>query len=154
MENLKKIQLYTDGACSGKSHTGGWGVVLIYNNYVKCYSGVMPNSTNNIMEITAVIKGLEQLKYPCEVTIFSDSAYVVNTFEKDWINNWQRNGWKTANKKDVKNVDLWKKLYELLLIHKFNFKKVKGHKNDLYNNKCDSLATSEVKKYDSQTNVK
>jgi ribonuclease HI len=97
------------------------------------------------MEMTAVIKGLEALKRPCNVNIYSDSSYVVNTFEKGWLENWMKNGWRTSDKKDVKNKDLWMKLYELSNIHNITFNKVKGHSDDELNNRCDELARAAIK---------
>ena len=141
---MKKITIYTDGACSGNPGPGGWGVVLIYNDNIKEMSGFVKNTTNNIMELTAVIKALEALKVECDVDLYSDSAYVVNGFEKGWIYNWVKNNWKTADKKPVKNKELWQKLYELTKKHNVNFIKVKGHSDNKYNNRCDKLATTAI----------
>ena len=109
---MEDIIIYTDGACSGNPGDGGWACVLIYKDSRKELSGGLKDTTNNIMEMTAVIKGLEALKRPCNVNIYSDSSYVVNSFEKGWIYNWMKNGWRTADKKDVKNKELWIKLYD------------------------------------------
>ena len=110
---MEEIILYTDGACSGNPGDGGWACVLIYKDSRKELSGGLKDTTNNIMEITAVIKGLEALKRPCNVNIYSDSSYVVNSFEKGGIYNWMKNGWRTADKKDVKNKELRITLYDL-----------------------------------------
>lgn len=142
---MDDVILYTDGACSGNPGDGGWGCVLIYKDNKKELSGGQKDTTNNIMEMTAVIKGLEALKRPCNVNIYSDSSYVVNTFEKGWLDNWMKNGWRTSDKKDVKNKDLWMKLYELSNIHNITFNKVKGHSDDELNNRCDELARAAIK---------
>ena len=142
---MHKVQIYTDGACSGNPGPGGWGAVLIYDDYKKEISGYNANTTNNIMEITAVLEALKLLKFPCDIKIYSDSAYVVNCFNQKWIYNWKRNNWKTADKKPVKNKELWEELYSLLENHKFEFIKVKGHSDNELNNRCDFLATNEIK---------
>ena len=144
---MKKVILYTDGACSGNPGPGGYGAILIYNNIEKEVSGGEKNTTNNKMEMMAVIKGLEMLKEPCEVEVYSDSAYVVNSIEKGWIYSWKKNGWKKADKKEVKNIDLWEILLKLMEIHKVTFLKVKGHADDELNNRCDRLAVSEREKF-------
>ena len=141
---MDNIILYTDGACSGNPGPGGWGSVLIFNGIEKELSGANPNTTNNVMEITAVIEGLKALKRPCNVNIYSDSAYVVNCFEKDWINNWIKNNWVNSKKEPVKNKELWLELYDLTKIHKVTFNKVKGHSNVKYNNRCDELARNAI----------
>ena len=141
---MDNIILYTDGACSGNPGPGGWGAVLIFNGIEKELSGANPNTTNNVMEITAVIEGLKALKRPCNVNIYSDSAYVVNCFEKNWINNWIKNNWVNSKKKPVKNKKLWLELYDLTKIHKVTFNKVKGHSNVKYNNRCDELARNAI----------
>ncbi len=145
--NMKKVELYTDGACSGNPGVGGWGVVLIYGDYIKEFSGVNNLTTNNQMEITAVIEGLKRLKEACDITIYTDSAYTMNAFSEGWITNWQLNGWKTANKKPVKNAELWQELLNELAKHKVKWVKVKGHADNKYNNICDKLATGEIAKY-------
>ena len=141
---MDNIILYTDGACSGNPGPGGWGAVLIFNGIEKELSGANPNTTNNVMEITAVIEGLKALKRPCNVNIYSDSAYVVNCFEKNWINNWIKNNWVNSKKEHVKNKELWLELYNLTKIHKVTFNKVKGHSNVKYNNRCDELARNAI----------
>ena len=144
---MKKIILYTDGACSGNPGVGGWGAILEYNGIEKEMSGVCEVTTNNQMELTAVIEGLKALKESCEVDIFSDSAYVVNAFKEDWITSWQLNNWKNANKKEVKNIDLWQELLDLANVHKITWHKVKGHADNEKNNRCDKLATGEIAKF-------
>lgn len=141
---MDNIILYTDGACSGNPGPGGWGAVLIFNGIEKELSGANPITTNNVMEITAVIEGLKALKRPCNVNIYSDSAYVVNCFEKNWINNWINNNWVNSKKEPVKNKELWLELYDLTKIHKVTFNKVKGHSNVKYNNRCDELARNAI----------
>ena len=128
---MEQITIYTDGACSGNPGPGGWGAILLYNDIIKELSGGKPNTTNNIMEMTAVIEALKALKKPCNVNLYSDSAYVVNAFLQHWIDGWQRNNWKTSDKKDVKNKELWLELINLTKIHNITFHKVKGHA-DIY----------------------
>lgn len=142
---MKEIILYTDGACSGNPGKGGWGAILFYNGIKKEISGGEGNTTNNRMELTAVIKGLEALKEPCKVDIYSDSAYVVNAFLQNWVGSWQNNGWKSSKGK-VLNIDLWQRLLQLVSIHSVSWHKVKGHADNEYNNRCDSLARSEITK--------
>ena len=142
---MKKVTIYTDGACSGNPGPGGWGAILMYGDNKKEIFGAKKDTTNNIMEITAVLEALKMLKEECEVKIFSDSAYVVNAFNQEWIYNWQKNNWKTANKDPVKNRELWEELYSLTKKHKVEFIKVKGHSDNEYNNRCDLLATSAIK---------
>ena len=142
---MEKVIIYTDGACSGNPGPGGWGVVLMYKENKKEISGGKQNTTNNVMELTAVIEGLKLLKYPCEVDLYSDSAYVVNAFKQGWIYNWMKNNWQTSGKEPVKNQELWKELYSLTKTHKVNFIKVKGHSDNEYNNRCDELARNVIK---------
>lgn len=143
---MKSIEIYTDGACSCNPGPGGWGAVLLYKGQEKQLSGFEDNTTNNRMELLAVIKALEELKEPCNVMLYSDSAYVVNAFLQNWIIEWQMNNWRTANRKEVKNIDLWQKLVNFTKIHNITFNKVKGHADNKYNNICDSLARSEIEK--------
>ena len=143
---MKKVEIYTDGACSGNPGLGGYCAILIYKGVEKVVKGSEKDTTNNRMELLAVIKGLEALKEPCQVDLYSDSQYVVDAFNKGWIETWQQNNWRTSNKSDVKNVDLWKQLISLTQIHTVNFIKVKGHADNEYNNKCDKLAVEEYKK--------
>ena len=143
---MKKVELYTDGACSYNPGPGGYGIVLIYKKTVKEFSGYNPETTNNQMELTAVIEVLKKLKEPCAVTIYTDSAYVLNAFEQGWIDNWLQNNWKNAKKKPVLNKELWLALLQQLKPHKVTWVKVKGHADNFYNNRCDELATGEVAK--------
>lgn len=147
MAKLKKVELYTDGACSGNPGKGGYGGILIYKGIEKEYSGFAENTTNNRMELTAVIMGLKMLKEPVEIDIYSDSAYTVNAFLEGWIENWINNNWRTAGKKPVQNVELWQELLELIRPHKVTWHKVKGHADNSYNNRCDKLATCEIAKH-------
>lgn len=142
---METVTIYTDGACSGNPGPGGWGTILIYKENKKEISGGKKDTTNNVMEITAVIEGLKMLKFPCEVAIYSDSAYVVNAFKQKWVENWRKNGWKTANKEPVKNQELWKELYDLTNVHQVEFIKVKGHSDNELNNRCDELARKAIK---------
>lgn len=146
---MKKIVIYTDGACSGNPGVGGWGAVLFYKDNMKEISGFNENTTNNQMELTAAIKALEMLKEPCEIELYSDSAYLVNAFNEDWITSWQLKGFRNASKKPVANVELWQKLIELNNTHKITWIKVKGHADNQYNNRCDQLATGEIAKHQS-----
>ncbi len=144
---MKDIIIYTDGACSGNPGPGGWGAVLIYNDNKKEISGGDKNTTNNIMEMTAVIEALKTLKEPCNVKLYSDSAYVVNAFNQKWIDGWIKNGWINSQKEQVKNKELWEELITLTQKHKVEFIKVKGHSTNELNNRCDFLATSAAKEY-------
>ena len=141
---MKKITIYTDGACSGNPGVGGWGAVLMYKNSKKEISGAEENTTNNRMELLAPINALKLLKEPCVVELYSDSAYLVNAFKEGWIDNWKMNNWRGADKKEVKNIDLWQEIDRLCSIHKIEFIKVKGHADNEYNNRCDTLATTAV----------
>lgn len=141
---MEKVIIYTDGACSGNPGPGGWGSILIFKDIKKEISGGQEDTTNNIMEITAVIEALKQLKFECEVDIYSDSAYVINAFNNGWIYNWMKNNWKTASKEPVKNKELWQELYDLTKKHKVKFIKVKGHSDNEFNNRCDELARGEI----------
>ena len=142
---MKKVLIYTDGACSGNPGPGGWGAILFYEDNKKEIYGNSPNTTNNIMELTAVIEALKLLKVECEVELYSDSAYVVNAFDKGWIYNWKKNNWRTSGKEDVKNRGLWEELDKLTQKHKVKFIKVKGHSDNEFNNRCDYLATNAIK---------
>ena len=130
----------------GNPGPGGWGAILIYNNIKKEISGGNKETTNNIMEITAVIEALKRLKRPCKVDLYSDSAYVINSFNNGWIYSWIKNNWKTSKKEPVKNKELWEDLYNLTKIHSIQFIKVKGHSDNKYNNRCDELARGEIDK--------
>ena len=143
---MEKVIIYTDGACSGNPGPGGWGTILMYKENKKEISGGKKDTTNNVMELTAVIEGLKLLKYPCEVELYSDSSYVVNSFKQGWIYNWIKNNWRTSGNEAVKNKELWQELYALTKIHKVKFNKVKGHSDNEYNNRCDELARNAIGK--------
>ena len=142
---MEKVVIYTDGACSGNPGPGGWGTILMYKDTKKEISGGKKDTTNNIMELTAALEGLKMLKFPCEVDLYSDSAYLVNGFSQGWIYNWQKNNWQTADKKPVKNKEIWQEIYQLTKIHKVRFIKVKGHADNEFNNRCDELARNAIK---------
>ena len=145
----KVVDIFTDGACSGNPGPGGWAALLRFGVHEKEISGNMPKTTNNRMEVFALISALGQLKMPCDVNVYSDSAYLVNAFNEHWIDNWQKNGWKTKDGKPVENQDYWKLL--LLVIRKKDirvcFFKVKGHSDHPENNRCDELARNEIKAF-------
>lgn len=142
---MKEVMIYTDGACSGNPGPGGYGAILFYGKHRKELSGGERATTNNRMEIMAVIKALEILKEPCRVSVYSDSAYVVNCFQKGWIYGWLRNGWVNSKKEPVENQDLWKQLWDLMKKHQVNYVKVKGHSDNEFNNRCDELARAAIK---------
>ena len=142
---MEKVTIYTDGACSGNPGPGGWGAILMYNGKKKEISGGQKDTTNNIMELTAVIESLKALKFSCEVDLYSDSSYVINGFKQGWIYNWMKNNWKTSNNQPVKNKEIWEELYNLTKIHKVNFIKVKGHSDNEFNNRCDELARNAIR---------
>lgn len=142
---MDEVIIYTDGACSGNPGKGGWGAILIYGEHRKEISGAELETTNNRMELTAPIEALKLLKKPCKVKIYSDSAYLVNAFSQGWIYNWQINGWKTSDKKDVKNRELWEEIYKFTQIHKIEWIKVKGHSDNEFNNLCDKMAVAAIK---------
>lgn len=143
---MQKVIIYTDGACSGNPGPGGWAAILICGKNKKEMSGGSKNTTNNIMELSAILEGLKALKTECEVEIYSDSAYSVNAFNQGWIYNWLKKGWKTASGEPVKNKEIWQELYSLTQKHKVTFNKVKGHSDDELNNRCDELARGEIEK--------
>ena len=143
---MKNVEIYTDGACSGNPGSGGYCAILIFNGIEKIISGGESETTNNRMELLAVIEGLKALKEPCNVTLYSDSQYVVNAINQKWLDGWQVNGWRNSAKDAVKNVELWKSLLKLLAIHKVEFVKVKGHSDNEYNNRCDKIAREIYKK--------
>ncbi|ACM60440.1 ribonuclease HI [Caldicellulosiruptor bescii] len=142
---MKEVTIYTDGACSGNPGPGGWCAILIYKGIKKVLKGFERYTTNNRMELKAVVEALKALKEPCKVVIYSDSAYIVNAVNQNWIEKWQKNGWKTSEKEEVKNIDLWNELVELMKIHKVTFEKVKGHADNELNNLCDRIARSMIK---------
>ena len=146
-DDMKKVEIYTDGACSGNPGAGGWGTILAYNGHEKELSGGEANTTNNRMEMTAVIEGLKALKEPCEVTLTSDSQYVCNAITKGWAKSWQKNNWIKSDKTQAKNPDLWEELLKLLAIHKVNIVWVRGHNGHPYNERCDKLAVAQSQKY-------
>lgn len=123
---------------------GGWGTILMCDGIKKEISGGKEDTTNNVMEITAVIEGLKSLKYPCEVEVYSDSAYVVNAFNNKWLDGWKKNGWKNSSKEEVKNKELWEELDKLTQVHSVTFIKVKGHSDNEFNNRCDELARNAI----------
>ena len=141
---MKRVTLYTDGACSGNPGPGGWGAVLLYGDHRKELSGGERETTNNRMELTAVIEGLRALKVPCRVEIYSDSAYTVNAFTEGWVRGWVKSGRKKADNKPVQNADLWQELLALTQVHSVTFHKVKGHADNALNNRCDELARAAV----------
>ena len=137
---MKEVELFSDGACSGNPGPGGWGSILNFKGIEKELSGGEAETTNNRMELLAVINGLESLKEPCKVKITTDSKYVCDAFLKDWLGSWQKNGWKTANKKPVKNKELWERLLALSRKHELTWSWIKGHAGHPYNERCDQLA--------------
>ncbi len=139
---MKKVELYTDGACRGNPGRGGWGAILVYGGKEKEFSGGEAETTNNRMELMAAISGLEALKEPCEVTLTSDSRYLTDAINKGWLTSWKRNGWRKADRSEVLNVDLWKRIDSLLSIHTVTFVWVHGHTGHPYNERCDVLATT------------
>lgn len=143
---MEKVIIYTDGACSGNPGPGGWSAILIYKGVKKEISGGKKETTNNVMELTAALEGLKLLKFPCEVELYSDSAYLVNGFNQKWIDSWKKNNWQTADKKPVKNKEIWEQIYNLTKVHKVKFIKVKGHSVNTYNNRCDEMAREAIKK--------
>ncbi len=143
---MKKVEIYTDGACSGNPGAGGYGAILIYKGVEKIVSGGNPSTTNNRMELTAIIKGLEALKEPCEVYVYSDSQYAVDAVQKGWLTYWMSHAWRTKGKDDVKNVDLWQNLIDLMNVHRITFIKVRGHSDNVNNNRCDEIARGEIAK--------
>ena len=144
---MKKISIYTDGACSGNPGPGGWGAILLYEEHRRELSGGEAETTNNRMELQGVITALEALNEPCEVALYTDSQYIVNAVEKRWVHKWRANGWMRNQKEAAKNPDLWQKLLTLLETHKVAFHWVKGHADNPLNNRCDELAVAESRKF-------
>lgn len=144
------MKIYTDGACSGNPGPGGWASIIPLNRNNIILRGGKENTTNNEMELKAVIEGLKAIHKPEKIDIYTDSAYVEKAFNENWINNWQKNNWKTANKQDVKNIELWKELLEQTNKHNVTFYKVKGHSGDEFNDLCDKIAVEESLKYKSK----
>ena len=144
---MKKIDIYTDGACSGNPGPGGWGVILMYGASQRELSGGEALTTNNRMELMGVISALESLNQPCEATLYTDSQYIVNAVNKGWAEKWRAAGWMRNKKEPAKNPDLWERLLQLLKVHQVTFIWVKGHSTNPYNNRCDQLAVAESKKF-------
>ena len=144
---MKTVTLYTDGACSGNPGPGGWGAILEYNGTEKELSGGESQTTNNRMELTAVIRGLQALKEPCTVELYSDSKYVIDGLQKGWAESWRKNGWKKADKKPALNPDLWEILLDLTHIHHLSYHWVKGHAENPKNNRCDQLAVAQSQQF-------
>lgn len=147
MQNKKTVTVYTDGACSGNPGPGGWGAVLQYKGVEKEISGGEKETTNNRMELTAVISALECLKEPCVVELYSDSRYVIDALEKGWVEGWRKKGWKRSGKEPALNPDLWETLLNLVEKHEMHYHWVKGHEDNVYNNRCDELAVAEREKF-------
>lgn len=146
-DSLPEVILYTDGACSGNPGPGGWGALLIWNGQEKALSGGHPDSTNNRMEMQAVIEGLKALNKKCHVRVHSDSALIINAFTKGWIQNWQKKGWKKVDKKPVENRELWEEMIQYVNQHQVSWIKVKGHSDNELNNRVDQLAVEASKNY-------
>ena len=144
---MKQVEIFTDGACSGNPGPGGWGAILRYNEHEKEISGGEAVTTNNRMELTAVISALKALKEPCEVTLTTDSKYVCDSVVRGWVYSWQKNNWRKSDKKPALNVDLWEQLLELLEKHNVTFNWVKGHAGHPENERCDKLAVEQSEKY-------
>lgn len=144
---MKRVEIFTDGACSGNPGAGGWGAILRFGSAEKELSGGERATTNNRMELTAVIAALRALKEPCEVLLTTDSQYVAKAITEGWLANWKRLGWKKADKTPVKNEDLWRQLDEQLMRHRVEFHWVKGHAGHAENERCDALAVAECERH-------
>ena len=145
IDNRKAVEIYTDGACSGNPGPGGWAAILLYRGHEKEIAGYDGDTTNNRMEILSVIRALECLKEPCDVTVYSDSRYLVDAVEKKWVERWEQNGWLLSDKKhETKNSDLWQSMLKLRSIHNIKFVKVAGHSDNALNNRCDALAVAQI----------
>ena len=144
---MKQIEMFTDGACSGNPGAGGWGTILRYGSYEKEFSGGSPDTTNNRMEMTAVIEGLKKLKEPCSVTVTTDSKYVVDSITKKWVYSWKKRNWIKSDGKPALNADLWQEMLNLLEIHDVTFIWVKGHAGHPENERCDALAVAQRDKF-------
>ncbi len=144
---MKKIEMFTDGACSGNPGPGGWGTILRYNGTEKELSGGSSDTTNNRMEMMAVISGLKALKEPCEVDLYTDSKYVCDSVSKGWVYSWKKNNWRKADKKPALNVDLWEEMLSLLDMHKVTFHWLKGHNGHPENERCDKLAVLQAENH-------
>ena len=145
--NLKQITIYTDGACSGNPGPGGWAAILIFREQMLELAGYEPHTTNNRMELTAVISALRALKEPCAVELYSDSRYVIDALSKGWAYGWRKKGWIKSDKKPALNPDLWGELLDLCAVHEMSYHWVKGHAENEYNNRCDALAVAEREKF-------
>jgi ribonuclease HI len=143
---MKSVTIYTDGACSGNPGPGGWGVILKYGDIEREISGGEKQTTNNRMELMAVIKALEALKEPCKVALYTDSQYIVNAVNKGWLKSWKAKSWKRKDG-ELKNPDLWQRLDKLLSVHEVSFIWVKGHADNEFNNRCDALAVEQRDKF-------
>ena len=146
---MKEVELYTDGSCSGNPGPGGWGAILRFRGLEKELSGGERETTNNRMELTAAIRGLEALKEPCRVALYTDSQYIANAINQHWLVNWKKRGWKKADKSPVLNRELWEALDAQLSRHDVTFHWVKGHADNAYNNRCDALALAQTRKMQS-----
>lgn len=146
---MKEVELYTDGSCSGNPGPGGWGAILCFRGLEKELSGGERETTNNRMELTAAIRGLEALKEPCRVALYTDSQYIANAINQHWLVNWKKRGWKKADKSPVLNRELWEALDAQLSRHDVTFHWVKGHADNAYNNRCDALAVAQTRKMQS-----
>ncbi len=144
---MKTVTIYTDGACSGNPGPGGWGAILLYGPHKKELSGGEAQTTNNRMELTAVIRALEQLKEPCAVELYSDSKYIIDALTLGWAKSWQAKGWRKPDKKPALNPDLWERLLALCDTHAVTCHWVKGHAENEYNNRCDEMAVMESQKF-------
>ena len=146
---MKEVELYTDGSCSGNPGPGGWGAILRFRGLEKELSGGERETTNNRMELTAAIRGLEALKEPCRVALYTDSQYISSAINQHWLVNWKKRGWKKADKSPVLNRELWEALDAQLSRHDVTFHWVKGHADNAYNNRCDALAVAQTRKMQS-----
>ena len=146
-DSMKHVTIFTDGACQGNPGPGGWGAILRYQNVEKEISGGEKNTTNNRMELSAIIEALKLLKESCDVLLISDSQYVCNAIEKGWAKNWKKNGWRRSNKEPALNPDLWEELLGLLEKHQVTVQWVKGHSGHPENERCDHLAVAEAEKF-------
>ena len=147
---MKKVSIYTDGACKGNPGPGGWAAILEYRGLEREMSGGEPGTTNNRMELTAAIMGLKALKEPCEVTLYSDSQYLVNAVNKGWLAEWSKKNWRKADRSPVLNDDLWKEICGLLREHAVEFVWVRGHDGHKYNERCDALAVAAAERFSEQ----
>lgn len=150
---MKRVTIYTDGACRGNPGRGGWGAVLVYGAFERELSGGEPLTTNNRMELTAAIEGLRALKEPCEVELYSDSKYLVDAFCLHWVDGWEKKNFREGTRDEVKNPDLWRELLSLTRTHRVRFIWVKGHDGHAYNERCDRLATAFADSFAQKENV-